>query len=129
LPKAETWNAFSIAGAAPVCLELGLPSRALRHQFRAFRPFDSLNPRLIKDAIENSEEPHQNAVKLFGAVLRRSAFRAGVGLVIEYLTFASAVFLALLLFATRIPLGFLDRAFGFRIRQRVVDALARVSPG
>jgi hypothetical protein len=69
-------------------------------------------------------------VRLFGSALRGGGIvRSLVGLFIEYLTFAAAVFLALLLFATRYPLGFLDRALGFRLRQRVVDALARVSPG
>jgi hypothetical protein len=51
------------------------------------------------------------------------------GLVVEYLMFASAVFLALLLFATRVPLRVLDTTFGLRLRERFVDFLARVSPG
>jgi len=52
-----------------------------------------------------------------------------VGLGLEYLMFASAIFLALLLFATRVPLRILDRALGLRLRERVVDFLAWVSPG
>jgi hypothetical protein len=55
--------------------------------------------------------------------------RAGLGLVLEYLMFASAVFLALMLFATRVPLRILDGALGLRLRERFVDFLARVSPG
>lgn len=43
--------------------------------------------------------------------------------------FAAAVFLALGLFLTRVPLGMVDRAFGFRLRERFIDLLARVSPG
>ncbi len=60
---------------------------------------------------------------------RRTPFQAGLGLFVEYAMFASAVFLALALFATRVPLRLLDRAFGLRLRERFVDFLARVSPG
>jgi hypothetical protein len=56
-------------------------------------------------------------------------FGAAAGLVVEYLMFASAVFLALLLFATRVPLRLIDGAFGLRLRERCVDLLARISPG
>lgn len=59
----------------------------------------------------------------------RTPLRAALGLFVEYAMFASAVFLALVLFATRVPLRLLDRAFGLRIRERFVDFLARVSPG
>ena len=55
--------------------------------------------------------------------------RAAVGLPLEYLMFASAIFLALFLFATRIPLRIVDGAFGLRLRERFVDFIARVSPG
>lgn len=55
--------------------------------------------------------------------------RVGFGLVLEYLMFASAVFLALMLFATRVPLRILDGAFGLRLRERFVDFIARLSPG
>lgn len=51
------------------------------------------------------------------------------GLLVEYLMFASAVFLALMLYFTRVPLRVLDEAFGLRLRERFVDFLARVSPG
>jgi hypothetical protein len=43
--------------------------------------------------------------------------------------FAAAVFLALGLFLTRAPLRVLDRTLGWRLRERFVDLLARVSPG
>jgi len=62
-------------------------------------------------------------------VERVSPLRDGLGLFVEYAMFASAVFLALMLFATRVPLRVLDRAFGWRLRERFVDFLARVSPG
>jgi hypothetical protein len=63
------------------------------------------------------------------AAERVSPLRAGLGLFVEYAMFASAVFLALMLFATRVPLRVVDRAFGWRLRERFVDFLARVSPG
>jgi hypothetical protein len=43
--------------------------------------------------------------------------------------FASAVFLALALFLTRVPMALLDRALGWRLRERFIDLIARVSPG
>lgn len=55
--------------------------------------------------------------------------RPAFGLVLEYLMFASAVFLALMLFATRVPLRMLDTALGLRLRERFVDFIARLSPG
>jgi hypothetical protein len=66
---------------------------------------------------------------LFGAALRQAPVRNGFGLVIEYLMFASAVFLALLLFLTRVPLRLIDRAFGLRLRERFIEGIARLSPG
>jgi hypothetical protein len=55
--------------------------------------------------------------------------RASFDLVVEYLMFASAVFLALVLFATRVPLRLLDHTLGLRLRERFVDFIARLSPG
>jgi len=68
-------------------------------------------------------------MSLFGERLRAGAASALGGLFVEYLTFAAAVFLALLLFATRVPFSWMDRTFGWRLRERVVDLLARASPG
>jgi hypothetical protein len=83
------------------------------------------------DPTSTSPEPgaRPSAVGLFGAALRERPIRAGVGLGVEYAMFASAVGLALGLFATRVPLRILDRALGLRLRQRFVELLARVSPG
>lgn len=50
-------------------------------------------------------------------------------IIVEYLMFASAVFLALMLFLTRVPMRILDRTLGLRLRERFVDFLARISPG
>lgn len=66
---------------------------------------------------------------LYGAALRETPVRSGFGLVVEYAMFASAVFLALLLFLTRVPLRLIDRSFGLRLRERFIDGLARISPG
>ncbi len=82
-----------------------------------------------KRTIENLQDPHRSPFRLFGERLRRGAVRALGGLLVEYLIFAAAVFLALLLFATRVPLAVLDRTFGWRLRERVVDFLAWASPG
>jgi hypothetical protein len=85
--------------------------------------------RCSKGIIENAREPHRSALSLFGEALRGGVVLALWGLFVEYLTFAAAVFLALLLFATRVPVGWLDRTFGWRLRERAVDLLARASPG
>jgi hypothetical protein len=55
--------------------------------------------------------------------------RALGGLVVEYLMFASAVCLAVGLYLTRVPLRFVDRRLGLSLRERFVEALARISPG
>jgi hypothetical protein len=71
----------------------------------------------------------RSAPALFGAELRRSPLRTVLFLFVEYAMFASAVFLALGLFLTRVPLRITDRVFGLRLRQRFVDGIARLSPG
>jgi len=71
----------------------------------------------------------RSAFALFGVALRRSPLLTGLGLVVEYAMFASAVFLALGLFVTRVPLRLLDRALGLRLRERFIELIARLSPG
>jgi hypothetical protein len=71
----------------------------------------------------------RSGVGLFRAALRERPVGAAAGLVVEYLTFASAVFLAITLYLTRHPMGFLDRVLGLRLRERFVDFIARISPG
>jgi hypothetical protein len=71
----------------------------------------------------------RNAFALFGLALRTSPFRTGLGLIVEYAMFASAVFLALGLYLTRVPLRLVDRALGLRLRERFIELIARVSPG
>lgn len=70
-----------------------------------------------------------SAIGHFASAAKARPVGALAGLVVEYLMFVSAVFLALLLFATRIPLRILDDAFGLRLRERFVEFLARISPG
>jgi len=72
---------------------------------------------------------NQTAVRLFRAALAEKPVRTSLGLAGEYLTFGSAVFMALSLYATRKPMAAVDRALGLRLRERFVDFIARVSPG
>jgi len=65
----------------------------------------------------------------FRAALAEKPLRASLGLGLEYLTFGSAVFMALSLYATRKPMAAVDRALGLRLRERFVDLIARISPG
>jgi hypothetical protein len=78
-------------------------------------------------------EPNYSATKrsfsLFRAAARERPIGATSGLVVEYAMFASAVGLALTLFATRVPMRALDRALGTRARERFIELLAKVSPG
>jgi hypothetical protein len=76
---------------------------------------------------ENVES--QSGVRLFGEALAQKPLRTSLGLAVEYLTFGSAVFMALSLYATRKPMAAVDRALGLGLRQRFVDLIARISPG
>jgi hypothetical protein len=79
--------------------------------------------------LTNLREASRNPVALLTAALREHPLRAGVGLGVEYAMFASAVGLALGLFATRVPLRVVDRALGLRARERFIELIARISPG
>ena len=72
---------------------------------------------------------HRNAFGLFGSALREQPVRTGLGLGVEYATFAAGLGLAAALFATRVPLRLLDGALGLRTRDRFIELLARISPG
>jgi hypothetical protein len=72
---------------------------------------------------------NQSGVRLFRAALAEKPVRTSLGLAGEYLTFGSAVLVALSLYATRKPMAAIDRALGLRLRERFVDLIARVSPG
>jgi hypothetical protein len=71
----------------------------------------------------------RSGLRLFGTALAGKPLRTSFGLAAEYLTFGSAVFMALSLYATRKPMAAVDRALGLRLRERFVDFIARVSPG
>jgi hypothetical protein len=68
-------------------------------------------------------------VALFGRELGRRPAGAILGLGLEYAGFFAGCFFALLLLATRLPLGLADRVTGWRLRERCIDAIARLSPG
>ncbi|HEX4475174.1 MAG TPA: hypothetical protein VH142_08865 [Polyangiaceae bacterium] len=70
-----------------------------------------------------------NAVQMFVGEFRKDRARAVTGMAVEYATFAAAVSLAATLYATRAPMALLDRRLGLRLRERFVDAIARISPG
>jgi hypothetical protein len=74
-------------------------------------------------------EATQSAFGLFWTALRTSPLRTGLGLIVEYAMFASAVLLALGLYLTRVPLRVVDRVLGLRLRERFIELIARVSPG
>jgi hypothetical protein len=66
---------------------------------------------------------------LFGARLRREPAAAVGALVADYATYAAMCGFALGLVATRAPLRAIDEALGTRLRERAIDAVARVSTG
>jgi hypothetical protein len=74
-------------------------------------------------------KPQRSALSLFGGAVRAAPVRTVLFLVVEYLMFFSAVFLAVSLFVTRVPLRVLDSTLGLSLRQRFVDFIARLSPG
>jgi hypothetical protein len=85
----------------------------------------STNLRLAPSAKLDS----QSGPELFKAALQEKPLPTSLGLVVEYLTFGSAVSLAVSLYLTRKPMEFVDRKLGLRLRDRFVDLIARVSPG
>jgi hypothetical protein len=92
-------------------------------------------PRFMHDGADSSafaratRETSQSAFALFGTALRERPVRTAFGLFAEWGMFAAAVFLALSLYLTRVPLRLVDRALGLRLRERFVELIARVSPG
>jgi hypothetical protein len=68
-------------------------------------------------------------VVLFAGQLRTRPLGAVAGLVVEYLGFVAGCLFALLLLVTRVPLRAVDRITRLDVRRRVIDAIARVSPG
>jgi len=66
---------------------------------------------------------------LFGERLRREPVRATLAIAADYATFTAMCGFALGLAATKRPLAAIDGALGTRLRERAIDAIARVSPG
>jgi hypothetical protein len=88
-----------------------------------------MNEALERSPVAPPELGTRSGVGLFREALREKPVSTAAGLVLEYLTFASAVFLALSLYLTRHPMAFLDRVLGLRLRERFVELIAKVSPG
>ncbi|HEX3594822.1 MAG TPA: hypothetical protein VHU80_06970 [Polyangiaceae bacterium] len=84
----------------------------------------SADPQSAPEKLESRSGPG-----LFKAALQERPVPTSLGLIVEYLTFGSAVFLAVSLYLTRKPMALVDRAFGLRLRERFVELIARVSPG
>lgn len=83
----------------------------------------------IEPTLRSEPSATQRSWSLFRAAARERPIGATAGLIVEYAMFASAVGLAATLFVTRGPMSALDRRLGWRMRERFVELLARVSPG
>jgi hypothetical protein len=64
-----------------------------------------------------------------GRSLRARPLRTLLGLGLEYAGYVAACVFALLLVASRSPLAWLDRSTGWKLRERCIELIARVSPG
>jgi hypothetical protein len=51
------------------------------------------------------------------------------GLLLEYAGFVAACAFVVVLWATRFPLRYLDETFGLTIRRRLIEMVAKLSPG
>ena len=69
------------------------------------------------------------ALTLFWLSVKRRPFATILGLPLEYLTFFAAVGFAIFLLVTRAPLALCDRVFGWHLRERFIELIARISPG
>jgi hypothetical protein len=107
------------------------PPATLTGPGRRDRAFARMNPavdeRLV--AAPKVRVESLSGTELFTESLRRKPVGTSLGLVVEYLTFASAVSLALSLYLTRKPMAFVDRVLGLRLRGRFLELIARISPG
>lgn len=79
--------------------------------------------------ISDERREGSKGIELFGQKLSRSPARTLLGLALEYAGFLAAVVFVVLLLVTRVPLRLVDRALGTRTRERLIELLARVSPG
>ena len=88
-----------------------------------------MNPAVDQRLVATPKIESLSGVGLFAHALRQKPLGTSLGLVVEYLTFASAVFLAMSLYLTRKPMAFVDRLLGLRLRERFLELIARISPG
>jgi hypothetical protein len=88
-----------------------------------------MNPAVEQSLVATPKVESRSGLGLFVEALRQKPLGTSLGLVVEYLTFASAVFLAITLYLTRKPMAFVDRVLGLRLRERFIELIARVSPG
>jgi hypothetical protein len=79
--------------------------------------------------VADSPETHLTGTGPFAVELKKAPAMTSLGLVAEYGMFASAIFLAGSLYATRVPMRAVDRVLGLRLRERFIDLIARASPG
>lgn len=68
-------------------------------------------------------------VELFREKVRKAPLGAAASLAVEYAMFETAAALALSVYLTRKPLAFVERVSGVRVREHLVDFVARLSPG
>ncbi|HEX4353659.1 MAG TPA: hypothetical protein VHZ95_12105 [Polyangiales bacterium] len=77
----------------------------------------------------NENTVSRDGPALFLNALRDKPLQRSFGLVVEYAMFASGMSLALALFAARVPLRAIDHRFELQLRERLIDAIAWLSPG
>ena len=88
-----------------------------------------MNPAADQSLVAAPKIESLSGTGLFAEALRERPLATSLGFILEYLTFASAVFLAISLYLTRKPMAFVDRVLGLRLRDRFIELIARISPG
>ena len=68
-------------------------------------------------------------LRRFGRELRRRPAAALLWLLLEYLQYMGGIGFSLVLLITRVPLRILDRITGLRVRERLIETVARLFPG
>jgi hypothetical protein len=68
-------------------------------------------------------------IVLLGKALGARPFGTILGFGLEYAGYAAACAFAGVLLVTRFPLAYVDRVSGLQLRERIIDGVARVSPG
>ena len=68
-------------------------------------------------------------IRLFLAKLCKRPATALVGLLLDYATYAAMAAFLVLLWVSKWPLGLVDRVTGWRVREAVIAAVAKVAHG